>query len=64
VEERIEPRWRKSSYSGNGGANCVEVGRGPDGTVTVRDSKNPHGPVLTVSRDEWANFIAHMRATA
>ena len=22
-------RWRKSSYSGNGGANCVEVGQDP-----------------------------------
>ena len=22
-------RWRKSSYSGNGGANCVEVGQAP-----------------------------------
>jgi hypothetical protein len=26
VEDQIEPRWRKSSYSGNGGGNCVEVG--------------------------------------
>jgi hypothetical protein len=24
--ESLEWRWRKSSYSGNGGANCVEVG--------------------------------------
>jgi Domain of unknown function (DUF397) len=25
VEDMTEPRWRKSSHSGNGGANCVEV---------------------------------------
>jgi Domain of unknown function (DUF397) len=25
VEESIELCWRKSSYSGNGGASCVEV---------------------------------------
>ena len=25
MEESIEPRWRKSSYSGNGGGDCVEV---------------------------------------
>jgi hypothetical protein len=25
VEDMMELRWRKSSYSGNGGANCVEV---------------------------------------
>ncbi len=24
--ESLEWRWRKSSYSGNGGGNCVEVG--------------------------------------
>jgi hypothetical protein len=24
--ETLEWRWRKSSYSGNGGSNCVEVG--------------------------------------
>jgi hypothetical protein len=23
--ERLTPTWRKSSYSGNGGINCVEV---------------------------------------
>jgi hypothetical protein len=61
VEDRIDPRWRKSSYSGNGGANCVEVASGRPGVVAVRDSKNPDGPVLTVSRDEWARFISHLR---
>jgi hypothetical protein len=56
--------WRKSSYSGNGGGDCVEVARGlPDG-IAVRDSKNPDGPVLIVSRDEWASFIARIRSTA
>jgi hypothetical protein len=25
VEDTIEPRWRKSSHSGNGGASCVEA---------------------------------------
>ena len=36
--------WRKSSFS-DGGNGCVEVDR----TLgAVRDSKNPHGPRLTV----------------
>jgi Domain of unknown function (DUF397) len=26
VEDQIAPYWRRSSYSGNGGSNCVEVG--------------------------------------
>ena len=54
--------WRKSSYSGNGGANCVEVARNLPGGVAVRDSKDPDGPVLLVSRDEWASFIERLRA--
>jgi Domain of unknown function (DUF397) len=27
MEELIQPRWRKSSHSGNGGGDCVEVAR-------------------------------------
>src|SRR5262249_40036313 len=42
--------WRKSSYGGNGGSNCVEVARNLDGIVAVRDSKNRDGPVLLLSR--------------
>ena len=56
--------WRKSSRSGDNGGNCVEVARNLPGIVAIRDSKNPHGPVLIVSRDEWASFITGLRATA
>jgi hypothetical protein len=40
--------WRKSTFSGGNGGNCVELGRRTDSTRggAVRDSKNPHGPVL------------------
>jgi hypothetical protein len=62
--ETLEWRWRKSSYSGNGGSNCVEVASSLPGVVAVRDSKNPDGPILTFSRDEWASFITRLRATA
>jgi hypothetical protein len=31
------------------------------GVVAVRDSKNPGGPVLTVSTGKWASFIARLR---
>jgi hypothetical protein len=64
MEDQIEPRWLKSSYSGNGGSDCVEVARNLPGVVAVRDSKNPHGLVLTVSTDEWASFIARLQSTA
>ena len=56
--------WHKSTRSnGNGGA-CVEVARNLPGIVAVRDSKNPDGPALIVSRDEWARFISRLRAIA
>lgn len=41
--------WRKASRSGENGGNCVELGRLPK-MVAVRDSKDPDGPVLLVSR--------------
>ena len=64
MEDQIVPRWRKSSYSGNGGGDCVEVARSLPGVVAVRDSKNPDGPILTFSRDEWASFITRLRTIA
>ena len=44
MEDKIDLRWRKSSYSGNGGGNCVEVAAG--GRVLVRDSQDHAGTVL------------------
>jgi hypothetical protein len=52
--------WRKSAYSNNGGA-CVEVARNLPGIVAVRDSKDPHGPALIFTADEWAAYTAEVR---
>jgi hypothetical protein len=54
-------RWIKSSFSGNGGAQCVEWA--PDvasasGLVPVRDSKAPDGPALIFEAAAWASFVA------
>jgi Domain of unknown function (DUF397) len=54
--------WRKSSYSGNGGGDCVEVARALPRTVAVRDSKDPHGPVLTIEPTKWRDFITDVKA--
>ncbi|HEX4061587.1 MAG TPA: DUF397 domain-containing protein [Streptosporangiaceae bacterium] len=56
--------WRKSSRSGNGSQQngCVEVARNLPGTVAVRDSKDPHGPVLAVVPAGWRHFIADVKA--
>ena len=48
--------WRKSSYSSQSG-NCVEVARNLSGLVAVRDSKQPDGAKLMVSRETWRVFI-------
>ena len=54
-------QWRKSTYSGGNGGNCVEVARNLPGIVAVRDSKDSSGPVLSFPPDEWAAFTAGVR---
>lgn len=77
--------WRKSSFSGDNGGNCVEVtelehvalttehgsGQGTGGPVhkagqgrliAVRDSKDPDGPKLFFTSDEWTAFIRGVKA--
>ena len=55
-------RWRKSSYSGTNGGNCVEVAQNLPGAVAVRDSKDPDGPKLAFGPDEWLAFTAGVKA--
>ncbi len=49
--------WRKSSYSGSSGGQCVEVATNLPAIVAVRDSKNTTGPELTVSNQAWSLFV-------
>ncbi|NGO67761.1 DUF397 domain-containing protein [Streptomyces boncukensis] len=57
--------WRKSSYSGQGGGNCLEAAlHSTEGTVPVRDSKNPHGPALLIPAAAWQAFVTRVRAGA
>ncbi|WP_425570721.1 DUF397 domain-containing protein [Rugosimonospora acidiphila] len=48
--------WRKSSASGPNCDNCVEVAF-VDEAIAVRDSKNPTGPALIFTQDEWDAFV-------
>jgi len=48
-------RWFKSSKSA-GTKDCVEVAH-LDGAVGVRDSKNPTGPALVFTPEEWTAFL-------
>jgi len=50
--------WRKSSFSEAG--SCVEVAWMAE-SVLLRDSKNPAGPVLSFSLNEWHAFLAVLK---
>lgn len=52
--------WRKSSHSGQNG-DCIEVG-GDAGTILIRDSRNPGGPVLAVTAAAWRSFTGILRS--
>jgi hypothetical protein len=52
--------WRKSTASGGGGGNCVQVAFTGE-SVLVRDSKDQSGPVLSFSYSEWAAFLVGTR---
>ncbi|MFJ2809302.1 DUF397 domain-containing protein [Kitasatospora sp. NPDC087271] len=54
--------WRKSSYSGSNGGDCIEVAPGFPGLVPVRDSKDPHGPVLVFPASAWTSFLSSVQA--
>jgi hypothetical protein len=56
-------QWTKSSHS-SGTGQCVEVAQNLPGIVVVRDSKQRNGPVLTVTRDDWAAFTDGVKAGA
>ncbi|MBO2445143.1 DUF397 domain-containing protein [Actinomadura nitritigenes] len=54
------PAWRKSSYSSSQGDNCIELAD-LDGTIGVRDSKNPEGGHLSISRDGLRVLLAGLK---
>ncbi|MEV5596922.1 DUF397 domain-containing protein [Streptomyces sp. NPDC052496] len=61
------PSWAKSSHSSPDGGNCLEWSPSTTetpGTIPVRDSKNPRGPVLTFTPSAFAEFIAGVKADA
>lgn len=61
IEVDMEPAWISScdggacvEVSGCNDSACVEVQAGS--VVKIRDSKDPDGPVLTFTYQEWENF--------
>jgi hypothetical protein len=58
--EDTDLKWRKASYSSNGGGNCVEVGEARRG-VLVRDTKDQEGPTLAFSPAAWRRFAEQLK---
>jgi hypothetical protein len=52
--------WRKSSYSGGAGNECVELAVSTD-DVGVRDSKNPHAEPLRFQRTAFCGFLDDLK---
>jgi hypothetical protein len=62
VAERGDHCEAPPALSNGSGVACVEVARNLPSIVAVRDSKNPHGPVLTLRSAGWREFIADVKA--
>lgn len=62
MEQAVDPRWRKSSRSGNGGGDCVEVGEAAS-VVLVRDTKRRDGGVLRFSAAAWRRFTGNVKSS-
>jgi hypothetical protein len=47
--------WRKASACHQG--SCIEVAQIND-SIAIRDSKDPDGPILLYSSEEWKTFLS------
>ncbi|MGH3477214.1 MAG: DUF397 domain-containing protein [Pseudonocardiaceae bacterium] len=57
--------WRKSSFSGSGGAgsgNCIELASLADGTIALRNSNHPDAGALVFTRTEMHAWIKGCKA--
>jgi hypothetical protein len=58
--DTVDNSWRKSSYSGTSGNNCVEMASGV-GVILVRDTTDRDGLTLSVPASAWAKFTDSLR---
>jgi hypothetical protein len=60
MNDELRAAWRKSSYTGQEGGTCVELAN-LNTTVGVRDSTDPHGPVLQFGRDAMVELLTRIK---
>lgn len=59
LKESHSAAWQRSRFCSDNA--CVEAAAF-DGDILVRDSKNPDGPALRFTREEWSSFLAGVSA--
>jgi len=59
--EGTDMTWRTSTYSSNGGGECVEVA-GAASVVIVRDTKDRDGGTLALSANAWQIFTSKIKS--
>jgi len=57
----MEIKWRKPSYSGANGGNCVELTR-IKSAMFVRDSKNPNNGTLKFTPDAFNTLLTDIKS--
>ncbi|MYR46196.1 DUF397 domain-containing protein [Streptomyces sp. SID5910] len=64
MRSNSDATWRKSSYSGGSGGDCLEVAADGGATVIpVRDSKRPEGATLRFQAAAWSVFVNDLKAS-
>ncbi|KAA5836053.1 DUF397 domain-containing protein [Saccharopolyspora hirsuta] len=53
--------WRKSTHSGSGASECVELAI-TEATTYIRDTKDRDGGTLRVGQPSWVSFLATVKA--
>ncbi|XVQ11435.1 DUF397 domain-containing protein [Spirillospora sp. CA-255316] len=58
----LAPQWRKSSYSGGEGGQCIELASLEASSVAIRDSKAPSAGHLSVAKRDLMPLVARIKA--
>jgi hypothetical protein len=56
----MTPSWRTSSYTGNGGGNCVEAADAAN-LILVRDTKDRDAGTLAFTINAWQAFMTSLK---
>ncbi|NYH54380.1 MULTISPECIES: DUF397 domain-containing protein [Nocardiopsis] len=62
TKSKLSPEWKKSSYSGGNGGDCVEARQNAArAAVAVRDTQNRHLGHLEANNTEWTALLGAVK---